>query len=117
MYAKLITYEKRERQGPNEPTFITKEHMFEGEQMTYSLMFACSKAEWNDIEKHLGHIVMLTDLPKQDESFEFIALSLHDETGFPTTHIAAADASLFIMNDNGKTIDKVERYGECRIKK
>ncbi|MBD3261943.1 MAG: hypothetical protein GF334_09835 [Candidatus Altiarchaeales archaeon] len=81
-------------------------HVFEGKRMSYKKYSVSGKDEYYAITRPLTIHCVLSDMDITQE-FEFIVLSIYAEDGTPESYISAADAILYIMNDNGKTIDKL----------
>lgn len=81
-------------------------HIFEGKRMSYKKYKVAGKDEYFSITKPLAIHCVLSNMDVTQE-FEFIVLSIYDNEGVPESYISAADTVLYIMNDNGKTIDKL----------
>jgi len=127
MYAKFVIYDESNHayngigvssKDGNKSEKVVPCHMeiFEGGRIRYQKIATETFGDLAKITSGLGSYALLTDLPgKQvDENSkmdgEFILVSIyksesHDES--PTHYISAADTVLFIMNDNGKTIDRL----------
>jgi len=80
--------------------------IFEGKRMSYKKYRVSGEDEFYKITKPMGvhHVLSNMDVTKE---FEFILLTLYESDGTPEHYLSAADSILYIMNDNGKTIDKV----------
>lgn len=127
MYAKFVIYDERsylnndlgvsQSDGSTETKVVPKTvEVFEGRRFSYRKIAVETLAGFNKISVGLGSYELLTDLPFDPEiadgpcEFEFILLSIYEKETHdiaPTHYIAAADSALFIMNESGKTIDKI----------
>lgn len=127
MYAKFVIYDEEsvfynelgisEKDGSTGPDMVVpyENGMIEGKRMSYRKIRVRNRNEYYKIISHLGCHTMLTGMPFDIEGqedlnkpFEFILLSVYEGAeNPPESYITAADSVLFIMNDNGKTIDKL----------
>lgn len=80
--------------------------IFEGRRMSYKKYRVSGEDEFFKIVKPMYCHSVLSNMDTTKE-FEFIALTLYGNDGTPEHYISAADSILYIMNDNGKTIDKL----------
>jgi hypothetical protein len=80
--------------------------IFEGKRMSYKKYRVSGEEEFFKITKPMGGHCVLSNMDTT-EAFEFIVLTLYATDGTPDNYISAADSILYIMNDSGKTIDKI----------
>lgn len=80
--------------------------IFEGKRMSYRKFRVSGSDEYYKVTTNLGGHQVLSNMDIEKE-FEFILLSIYECDGTPEHFISAADSVLYIMNDNGKTIDKM----------
>jgi len=126
MYAKFVVYDEgsvfynavgiSDKEGTKAEWVVPYDNqMIEAKRMSYRKIRVRNRSEYYEITSHLGCHVMLSNVPfdvdgpeNDDKSFEFILLSVYDgEEVPPANYISAADSVLFVMNENGKTIDKL----------
>ena len=80
--------------------------IFEGKRMSYKKFRVSGSDEYHKITSDIGSHFVLSSMDTERD-FEFILLTLYEDDGTPDNYISAADSVLYIMNDNGKTIDKL----------
>lgn len=87
-----------------------KEEIFEGEHFSYQKIKFNGVDEFKEWFRDFKNPSPLTLLPEKDEQFcgiEIILLKIYREGLCKQSVFVAANASLFIMNDAGDTIDRL----------
>jgi len=136
MYAKLVIYDEKgylyngngvsDSDGNTGCRVVPCEvKLFEGKRFTYRKIAVKGTNQFHKMSLQLGCFGVLSSLPfgasigndkfvyddnNPDLEFEFILLSVYNGQGLdeaPVHYITAADSVLFVMNESGKTIDKL----------
>jgi len=79
---------------------------FECKRMSYKKFRVSGSDEYYKIIAGMGGHCVLSNMDIEKE-LEFILLTLYESDGTPDNYISAANSVLYIMNDSGKTIDKL----------
>lgn len=128
MYAKVVIYDEKDRfhndngvsdnDGNPTPKVVPYTvQIFEGKRITYRKIAVKNAIEFNKISIGLSSYTLLTYIPVDMQSqekeipFEFILLSVYSNDNplleVPEDFVISADSVVYIMNESGKTIDKV----------
>ena len=128
MYAKVIIYDEKDRfhnengvsdkDGNQVPKVVPYTvQIFEGKRITYRKIAVKNAVEFNNISSGLSSYTLLTYIPvdmqlqEEEIPFEFILLLVYSDDNplleIPDSFVIAADSVVYIMNESGKTIDKV----------
>lgn len=78
--------------------------MFEAEKVRYRKVGVNSLNEFNEYLGDITDYYILSELPTKGE-FEFVLLTLFQEE--KTEYVVCSNCSMYVMNDNGKTIDSL----------
>ncbi len=111
MYVKIREHVDREgvRSKSGRDTIVpTHNIVYETDQVEYTKYAVRSFAEFEGIVKNFGEFSTVTALPTDEGGFEFIFITL--SVGERFRFLVAPNASLFIMNKEGKTIDSISCF-------
>lgn len=87
----------------------TTNRIYETEEVEFTKYSVASWDEFDKKVKDLGEFSLVTSLPtEKNERFEFLFVTLHLEDRI--RFLVAPNASLFVMNEDGKTIDSISCF-------
>jgi len=105
------------RGSMNESVVPYENFIFEGKAATYYKVCVKSQKEFEEVTNQFSSCRILCGtkfdlLFSRPDGVEFIVLRVEDEERFAEMHdvVIAVEASLYVMNDQGKTVDSVHCY-------
>jgi hypothetical protein len=87
----------------------TTNRVYETDEVEFTKYSVDSWDEFGEKVKGLGEFSLVTSLPdNKNERFEFLFVTLH--LGDTVRFLVAPNATLFVMNKDGKTIDSISCF-------
>jgi len=84
-----------------------REHLYEVDEMEYWKVAVAGAKEYEEHLLSLGSCFVFGAVPEVEGEFEFIDLSLHREKEEVWDNVVVLNASVYIMSNEGKTIDSI----------